>query len=320
MESLACAENAREYLGVMPPPENWTEKCYQTAIRRFKSGEIEVTTHLVRPMQRLAQAERWAESYPVSLKSLYSDEKEEDSPEKLEQKQKDNKKRAIRRAKQHVRWHVKAICADHLLTLTYRTHQDAPMSDIERLKSDWQRFVRIVRKGLPASAKFGAHRGLTEWKFVAVREMQDNGAFHLHVAVVGRQDINYIRRCWYVAIGGGQDDEGDATKGQINVRGPSKRWGSKTFEWRSDKLSGYMTKYLHKAFEECESDGSKRYWASKANDKVVPVKIWLAASSFIGAIQETYIIATRLVGDQWCTLWASDSYDVVWAAGPSLLR
>jgi hypothetical protein len=319
MSSLTHAQNAEEYLGVLPPPVDWTDKCYQTVIRRFKTGEVEVTTHLVRPMQRLAQAERWAQGYPIRISSKSDDDLNQVTTGKQEQKKKDNLKRAVRRARQHVRWHVKSIAADHLLTLTYRTVDDAPMDDIECLKEDWQRFVRLVRKGLPSSVKHRSHCGLKEWKFVAVREIQDNGSFHLHVAVVGRQDINYIRRCWYVAIGGNQDDEGDITKGQINVRGPSKRWGAKTFEWRSDKLSGYMTKYLHKAFEEFESDGSKRYWASKSNDKVEPVRIWLAASSFVDAIQETYTIATRLVGDQWCSLWASNSYDAVWAAGPAPL-
>lgn len=319
METLTCAEPAQEFLGVLPEPTDWVDKCYQAVIRRFKTGEVEVSAHLVRPMQRWAQAERWAESYPVKFKSSSDSLESPESPERVEQKKQDNRKRTIRRARQHVRWHVKAIAADHLVTLTYRTKDDAPMDDVERLKADWQRFVRLVRKGLPASGKFRAHHGLKEWKFVAVREIQANGAYHLHVAVTGRQDIGYLRRCWYLAAGGGQDDEGDNTKGQVNVRGPSKRWGAKTNNWRSDKLAGYMTKYLHKAFEEYDSDGSKRYWASKANDKIEPVKIWLASSSFVEAIQETYLIADRLVGGEWCSLWVSRSYDAIWAAGPSPL-
>lgn len=319
VESLARAQNvvhakqARDFLDSRSLPTHWSEKCYQAVIRRFKTGQVEVSTSLVRPMQRLAQGKRWQDHYPV-YPAL---ETESETPEQIEQRKKDNRARAIRRARQHVRWQVKSIGADHLLTLTYRLG-DKPMDDVGRLKADWQRFVRLVRKGLPASANHLAHHGLKEWQFVAIREKQNNGAYHLHVAVVGRQDISFIRRCWYVAIGGAQDDAGEGTLGQINVRGPSKRWGSRTFEWRPDKLSGYMTKYLHKAFDELESDGSKRYWASKFNDKCSAQRVWLAATSFVEAARETWHLAVDAVQGSWCTLWGSHGMDALWAAGPHI--
>lgn len=303
------------YLDQCQPPSEWTDKCYQAVIRQFKSGDVEVCTKVVRPMQRMAQAENWQHHFPIRPKRKEAEE--EVTPEQEAKKRKENIDRAVRRARQHVRWHVKGIGADHLLTLTYRMAENEPMNDLERLKADWQRFVRLVRNGLPASGKVRKHRGLKEWQFVAIREKQDNGAFHLHVAVVGRQDIALIRRCWYVAIGGNQDDEGENTKGQINVRGPSKRWGVHSTEWKAAKLSGYMTKYLHKAFEELDANGSKRYWASKANDKVEPVRVWLAASSFIDAIKETHALAFVRLNGQWMNLWASNGWDVVWAAGPT---
>jgi len=78
-----------------------------------------------------------------------------------------------------------------------------------------------------------------------------------------------------------------------------------------------MTKYPHKAFEELGANGSKRYWASKSNDKVEAERIWLAASSFFDAIVETHAIAMVRLNGQWMNLWASNSLDVVWAAGLS---
>lgn len=314
MNDKSDATEFQAFLNQRPQPKDWTEKCYQAVIRSFKNGDVEVCTKVVRPMQRMAQAERWQQHFPIKPKRKEAEEVT--TPEQDEKRRKENIDRAVRRARQHVRWHVKSIGADHLLTLTYRTDENTVMDSLDQLKADWQRFVRLVRHGLPSSTKFRAHRGLKEWKFVAIREKQDNGTYHIHVAVVGRQDISFIRRCWYVSIGGGQDDEGEYTKGQINVRGPSKRWGVHTTEWKAAKLSGYMTKYLHKAFEELEANGSKRYWASKSNDKVEPVRIWLAASSFVDAIKETYDVASVALGGRWMNLWVSQGWDVIWAAGP----
>lgn len=76
--------------------------------------------------------------------------------------------------------------------------------------------------------------------FVAIRERPERGAFHLHVAVCGRQDIKYLRRCWYIALGASPDAEGDQTPGAVNVKGPSKRWGGQGYQWRADKLAGYL--------------------------------------------------------------------------------
>lgn len=310
-----AVKDARNYLSQCTPPDDWSDKCYQAVIRQFKTGDVEVCTKVIRPMQRMAQAENYLHHFPVKPKRKEAEE--QTTAEQEAKKRKENIDRAVRRARQHIRWQVKSIGADHLLTLTYRTDEASPMDDLAQLKADWQRFVRLMRHGIPASAKYRKHHGLKEWQFVAIREKQDNGAFHLHVAVVGRQDITLIRRCWYLAIGGNQDDEGENTKGQINVRGPSKRFGVHTSEWKAAKLSGYMTKYLHKAFEELEANGSKRYWASKSNDKVEPERIWLAASSFVDAIIETHAIALVRLNGQWMNLWASNGWDVVWAAGPS---
>lgn len=315
MNNETCMQDSKDYLSTCQPPTEWNDKCYQAVIRQFKNGDVEVCTKVIRPMQRLAQAENWLQHFPVKPKR--KEDQLEVSPEQEAKRCKENIDRAVRRARQHVRWQVKGIGADHLLTLTYRMAEGEPMNNLERLKSDWQRFVRLMRNGLAASAKHRRHHGLKQWQFVAIREKQDNGAYHLHVAVVGRQDITLIRRCWYVAIGGNQDDEGENTKGQINVKGPSKRWGVHTSEWKAAKLAGYMTKYLHKAFEELEANGSKRYWASKSNDKVEPDRIWLAASTFVDAIKETHAIASVRLDGRWMNLWVSQGWDVIWAAGPS---
>ena len=78
----------------------------------------------------------------------------------------------------------------------------------------------------------------------------------------------------------------------------------------------HMTKYQHKAFEEQESSDSKRYWTSKSNDKVEPVRIWLATTSLVDAIKEPLAIASLRLNGEWMIFWTSDRWDVVFASGP----
>lgn len=289
----------------------WVDKCYQAVIRRFHAGSVEVVTRLIDPLRY----KRFNESAQYGGLVSYLDR--EGAPEKTdEERARENFIRATRRAKQGVRWAVKSIGADHLVTLTYRSPEGQEMKDFERLKRDWKEFCRLVRKGLPAFHNLKRHDGIKDWRFVAVPELQQNGAYHLHVAVCGRQDINFLRRCWYVAAGGEQDASGERTPGAINVRGPSKRWGSKTNDWRPNKLSGYMTKYLSKTFEEtAQPKGAKRYWSGRSNEKPEVVRYWLKAQDFVSAIIESHAIFRheRPGGD--FQLWASNGYDLIWFSG-----
>lgn len=278
-----------------PEDFEWFQKDYQTTVRKFQSGLVEVETHVIRAMSRIAISERWLRFNPVSMRPK---EEEELTEEEMQRKAEENKARAVRRARQRLRWLIKAAGADHLLTLTYRDIMD----DLDRLKKDWKAFVRLVRARYP------------DWQFVCIRELQDRGAFHLHVAVVGRQDIKYIRRCWYKVLGASPDAQGEETPGQIDVRGPSKRWGGKGYQWKADKLAGYLGKYLHKCFDQETDKGAKRYWASREIELPEAQKIWLGATSFPQAVEMTHDLA-RALGVQNLTMWASESYASIWMSG-----
>lgn len=297
--------------------QEWVDKNYRCTIRRFAKGAVEVVTHRIDGLRQKRFSESAMLGGLISEKSGPVVEKtEEEQRREAEEREADSRARSVRRSKQQVRFGVKAIGADHMLTLTYRSGEGAVMEDLDRLRADWDRFRRLVKRGLPACGKWGAHRGIAEWRFVAIREKQDNGAYHLHVAVVGRQDINFIRRCWFVAIGGNQDDSGEKTKGNIDVRGPSKRWGAKTAQWRCDKLAGYMTKYLHKTFDEAgEPKGAKRYWAGRSNEKPEVVKYWIGAQEFGAAIEESHRLFRLENNKPGLTIWASEGYESIWLAG-----
>lgn len=127
--------------------------------------------------------------------------------------------RAIRHARSRLRQLVLSANADHLLTLTYRDN----VTDFGQTTSDLSRFVRRVRTKLP------------EWVYIAVPERQQRGAWHWHMAVVGRQDVGLLRACWRATVG----------DGNIDVQRPRPGTGNRRLG-----IVKYLGKYLAKGFHE----------------------------------------------------------------------
>ncbi len=143
-----------------------------------------------------------------------------------------NELRAVRRARSHLRRLVLSANADHLLTLTYRDN----VTEFGQASADLVRFIRRVKLYLPG------------WVFVAVPERQQRGAWHWHLAVVGRQDVRLLRACWRHVI----DD------GNIDVQEPKSRIGNRRLA-----LVKYLGKYLAKGFQEADRAlNGHRYRAS----------------------------------------------------------
>src|SRR5450830_29508 len=146
---------------------------------------------------------------------------------------------SAKRAKQAVRLRCKTIAADRMLTLTYREN----MQDSERLKKDWDAFRR----------RMGKHK---QFHYVATVERQERGAFHIHVAVRGRQVYQLIRSIWQRIVGQTLDGK---QAGQINVRDPHKFGFGKN---GAHKLAGYISKYITKD-QDSHDLNKKRYWTSR---------------------------------------------------------
>lgn len=195
------------------------------------------------------------------------------SAEERARKDEENVNRSVRRARQSVRWLVQRMEADHMLTLTYRENMDS----VQRLKKDFDHFRRLVTAKYP------------EWKYVAIKEYQERGSLHMHIAVKGRQDIKFLRNCWYKVLGC-LGATGSDTLGSVNVRAPSRRWGGRGYEWRQDKLASYLTKYLHKGFDLSEHS-SKRYWASKGLPKPIVQRFWMASKDMLEMITDSFDMA-----------------------------
>ena len=142
-----------------------------------------------------------------------------------------NEMRAGRRARSRLRQLILSANADHLLTLTYREN----VTDFKQSCKDLSRFIRAVRTHLPG------------WVFVAVPEKQKRGAWHWHLAVVGRQDVVLLRKLWLRVVG----------EGNIDVE-PPKRGVNRRLA-----IVKYLGKYLAKGFEEGHRElNGHRYRAS----------------------------------------------------------
>jgi hypothetical protein len=262
---------------------------YYMDVREFESGGLEVCVKLIRPLPFSGAG---GNNVRVTPKELSESEK------------KDNHDRAVRRAKKNIRMLAKSIGADRLLTLTYRKNQE----DREEVKADFARFLRLVRKGWKGC------QGQDGWRYVAVLERQERGAYHIHCAIKGWQRISYLRAAWYKALGGAGDESGENTPGNVDVTSPQKaRWGTQRREWKTGKLAAYLTKYLSKTFDEGTSE-KRRYWHSK--DAFVPKKerFFLCAESMSEAIREVASILYFYYGQaiDFSRSWMSELGSTLW--------
>lgn len=275
--------------GYVPPSH---KKTYWAALRGFGSRHYELS--VCRPSEDFSSGRDFSLTRRVKVRSAAE----------IEQAAEDSLKRSVRRSRQRVRWLVKCIGADHMLTFTYREN----MQDCARLKSDLRECVRLIRTRYPA------------FQYVAVREIQDRGALHLHMAVKGKQPIKWILHCWLKSIG--QDHKEltewfvggvpllDKSLGAVNVRAPKKYWGGRGSEWKPDRLSGYLTKYIHKDFE-TSARGAKRYWHTKDIEPIKCVKFWLGANSFVDALREARDVVSRQ-GVVEMKMWGDDDIGNIW--------
>lgn len=181
-----------------------------------------------RPAQEpVADPGRFDEAFDVEA---YWDWKEQ--RRRRDEKNAENRARAARKARQTVMHRVKVIKADRLLTLTYREN----MTDRRRLQRDWQAFVRRIRR-------------VQGFEYVATQERQKRGAWHIHVAIKGRQNYRLLRSIWRSVVG--------ENNGNIDVRNPFRERALR------HKLAAYMSKYVGKGFDEQETKGARRVWCSE---------------------------------------------------------
>ena len=170
------------------------------------------------------------------------------------------------RAKRKVRYAVKNMGATNLCTFTKR---EGP-STKDWTPAQWE----VWEAGGGKEAWFNDHGDFWKEKdwahawdlfrrnyerasggkfpYVAILEKHKKGNFHLHVAWVGKVNLNVVRGIWWACVGG-------RGAGNVQAQYIKVRCGLD----RSDKIARYISKYVTKMFEEVGRFNKKRYWASR---------------------------------------------------------
>jgi len=148
--------------------------------------------------------------------------------------------KASARAKRKVRYLVKNMGATHLCTLTKRELSGSDCWSHDDWAKAWDRLRRALEKAIGS------------FPYVAILEQHQKGNFHLHIAWVGKINLNLMRPLWWGICGG-------RGQGNVDARYIKVRQGLE----RADRIAGYISKYVTKAFEQTSRFNKKRYWSSR---------------------------------------------------------
>jgi hypothetical protein len=214
----AASSSLDKWTSYVQPHWGNTPRGYRVVVRDYGQGVMEATATIARP-DTAKRGKKGTHKTPDDA---------ELSPEAIAE----NIERAVARAKTTMRRSVMAAILDHLLTLTYREN----MQDRKRAWQDFAKFMRFVKKSL----------GKKSYHFVAVQELQQRGAVHIHVAVAGFQDVKLLRSIWHQVIGGPE-------AGNIDVQ---------FFKGQRSRLAKYLAKYLAKDMTQTQR-GLHRYKRSR---------------------------------------------------------
>lgn len=191
----------------------------------------------------------------ISVSSSTEDESEDQTPKET------NKERAARRAKQKLRWLIKCIGADRLLTLTFREN----VTDYKQAEKCLNAFLHKCRN------EWGK-----EFRFAVVPERQARGAWHFHLALRGFWNVHKIRAFWWRSLGAkvAFSEEGKAVRlsgespGNVDITSPMSR-GKVRRVWMIDRLAAYLAKYVGKTIGNEDLGGAPSYRGTRGLKPVV---------------------------------------------------
>lgn len=220
--------------GVEKEPVNWfvknqgfdssKESHYIAKKQEFQAGGYEITL----TKQSLSEIAKLTD---CSRRTGKREEGEERSETTLEISQK--------RSKRKIRYLIKSMGLDGLLTLTKRENGDDGYWTVD----EWQKAFDRFRRGL---IKAGYRVD-----YVAVLEKHKKGNYHLHAAIKGEPHVNIMRGLWYACCGG---------RGMGNVDMQRRR--NDPPHKRRAGVAKYVSKYITKQANLVEFN-KKRYWSTR---------------------------------------------------------
>jgi hypothetical protein len=215
-----------------------------------------------------------------------------------------DRERAMRRARQRLRFLIKAINADRMLTLTHRDN----IEDFAESRKILAKFLAMCRREWSA------------WRFVGVPEPQQRGAWHWHFALPGWVNVHKLRAFWWRAHGRkvAFSDEGSPilldgclTPGNVDIKAPKRSASRRT--WDPDRLSGYLSKYLGKTLGDNEAlQGIASYVAARGITWKAR-KLWVFADSYADVVAQVFD-ALRASRAELPFIWQSPDQRVIWAS------
>lgn len=214
-----------------------------------------------------------------------------------------NKERAARRARQKLRWLIKCIGADRLLTLTFREN----VTEYEQAEKHLSKFLTRCRN------EWGS-----EFKFAVVPERQKRGAWHFHLALRGFWNVNKLRAFWWrtlgVKVGFSSEGkpvmlDGTVTPGNVDITSPVVR-GQKRRAWAIDRLASYLAKYVAKTLGTEDLGGKPSYRGTRGLHPSVQ-RYLVKALTFADVVQ--VFLASAACKNPF--LFQSPDLSVLWCAG-----
>jgi hypothetical protein len=211
---------------------------YIVRTQRFDDGQQEVvafSTAVQRHFQGLSLRPRGARGKREALPEETGDDVAAKADKSL--------RTSIERSKRNIRKRCKQIRADRMLTLSTRANE----TRLEVWAKWWDEFRRRLNK-------------IQAFHYVAVMERQKRGAWHIHIAVSGRQNWKLLRSIWISVIAKAGTD-GNVNDSIRNVGALFRKVGGKGRAMRH-RIATYIAKYVGKGANNVGFN-KKRYWSSK---------------------------------------------------------
>lgn len=177
-----------------------------------------------------------------------------------------------KRSASRMRVMVSNMLADHMVTLTVRENR-GPSGFM--LLGHWKQAWAVLLRCL---SRIAAAKGEV-FHFVAVPELHESGAIHLHVAWRGFVNVEQVRKLWRAAL--------DRFGRQGNC--DAKYFKRTTRSGRVLAIGRYLAKYIKKGLADAVVGfNAKRYWGSKQG--LEPARRYiLGVDNLADAVQRTCV-------------------------------
>lgn len=242
---------------------------FSLSIQPFRAGGYEATLRRV-DLQKAADRAAIPRNYG---KRVAQDERSQDSIDS-----------SRKRAKAMVRKRVKDMGGDRLCTLTVRQNDELGYMSPDDWHVAFAKFIRLTRRAglfvdyvavmelhkkglerLEARAGLGARVQDGEWDL----------PLHIHIVTKSlmKMPVNLMRKCWIAACG---------RSGNVDVvwlRAAHAKTDA------TDRVAGYVSKYITKGVAELERFNKKRYWAAGESLQKKGIE-WMRSRDFDGAFIE----------------------------------